>query len=77
MKNKSPFQEAFSTYIANRYYVPQLIALAMLGGVIYYANEFESLFDIVLILIPILGALLVPFVFLIIWTVRNRKESND
>ncbi len=77
MKTETPFQKAFSTYMANRYYVPQLMALAILGGVIYYADELEGLFDIILILIPICGALFVPFVFLIIWTVRNRKESND
>lgn len=76
MENKTPIQKAFTDYLTNRYYSVQILAMLMLCAFLYYANEFESTFDKILILIPILGALLTPFVFIFIWANQYKKGTR-
>ena len=76
METKTPLQKAFTDYLNNRYYIVQLLALAIFGAFLYYASEFESTFDMVLILIPICGAFFTPFVFLLIWAYQYKKGTR-
>lgn len=76
MENKTPLQKAFNDYKENRYYIVQLMALFIFFAFIYYLDEFESTFDIVLILIPICGAFFTPFIFIFIWASRYKKGTR-
>jgi len=76
MENKTPLQKAFKDYLNNRYYLWQLVALSILIVFFFQINQFETTFDIVLILIPILGALLTPFIFIFIWARQYKKGTR-
>jgi hypothetical protein len=73
---KTPIQKAFADYLSNRYYTVQLMALLIFSAFLYYADEFESTFDIILILIPICGAFFVPFIFIFIWASQYKKGTR-
>lgn len=76
MENKTPIQKAFADYYNNQYYIPQLIALVIFYALVYNIDEFESTFDIALMLIPICGAFFVPFIYLSIWAYQYKKGTR-
>lgn len=73
---KKALKRAFTDYVNNKYWVPQLIALLVFFMLLSKADEFDSTFDVVLILIPICGALFIPFVFLFIWAYQYKKGTR-
>lgn len=76
MENKTPLQKAFSDYVNNQYYIVQIISLSIFCAFLYSINEFESTFDIILMLIPICGAFFVPFIFLFLWAYQYKKGTR-
>jgi len=76
MKTKTPLQKAFNDYWNNQYYIPQLVALVIFIAIMFNINEFESLFDIILILIPICGAFFVPFIYMFVWAYQYKKGTR-
>jgi hypothetical protein len=73
---KTPIQKAFTDYVNNKYWVPQSIAFLMFIMFLSYSREFESTFDIVLMLIPICGAFFVPFIILFVWAYQYKKGTR-
>jgi len=74
--SKTPLQKAFTDYINNRYYIVQVIALIILSAVLFHINEFECLRDIIIMLIPILGAFFIPIIFIFIWAYQYKKGTR-
>jgi hypothetical protein len=73
---KTPLQKAFKDYYNNQYWIPQAIALVIFTALMFNINEFESTFDILLILAPVLGAFFVPFIYLFIWASQYKKGTR-
>lgn len=73
---KTPLQKAFRDYVANRYYVAQLIALSIMIVGITTIDEFYEPIGAVL-LFSITGlVILIPFVYVFIWANQYKKGTR-
>lgn len=74
---KKHLNKAFEIYKVNRYWIVQLIALLFLFIVFNAAEDFDS--DIILILsIGILiGVILLPFLYILIWANDFKNKENE